>query len=452
MQKENKMGTMPINRLLMNVSLPIMISMLVQAMYNIVDSIFVSNYSQAGFTAVSLAFPVQSLMISLSVGTGVGINSLLSRRLGEKRFDQANKAATNGIFLSVISAVVFAIVGFVISHKFFAIFTDDAEVINYGSDYLMVCTVFSIGVFMQVTLERLLQATGKSIYSMLTQGTGAIINIILDPILIFGYFGCPSFGVKGAAIATVTGQIAAMLLAVVFNVTKNKEISISMKGFRLDAEIIKDIYRIGVPSIIMQSIVSVMTAIVNRILKDDTAISVMGAYFKIQSFVFMPVFGLTNGMVPIVGYNFGAGKKDRIYKTIRSSLCISTAIMAVGTSVFLILPGQLLKIFNANDALLSMGVPALRILGASFVISGVCIVIQSTFQALGQGLFSLTISVTRQLIFLVPIAFALRMIFGLSAVWFAFPISDISALLITLFLFARVKKNCIEKISAPEHQ
>lgn len=446
MRQENKMGVMPINKLLINMSLPIMISMLVQAMYNIVDSIFVAKYSSAGFTAVSLAFPVQSLMISIAVGTGVGINSLLSRRLGEKRFDQANKAAANGIFLAIVSALVFAVLGFFISKKFFAVFTQDSQVIEYGSDYLMICTVFSLGVFMQVTFERLLQATGNSIYSMYTQGAGAITNIILDPILIFGYFGFPSLGVAGAAIATITGQIVSMVMGIVFNITKNKEISISMKKFRPDLSIIADIYRVGAPSIVMQSIVSIMTALVNKILANDTAISVMGAYFKIQSFVFMPVFGLTNGMIPIVGYNFGAMKKDRIYKTIRSSLCISTSIMLIGTLIFLIFPPLLLKIFSADDALMTMGTPALRIMGSCFIIAGICIVISSAFQAIGRGLFSLIISLTRQLIILVPCVLALKLLFGLSAVWWAFPISDIISLIITLFLYRYAKKNYIEKI------
>lgn len=447
MQQENKMGTMPINKLLINISLPIMISMLVQALYNIVDSIFVANYAQAGFTAVSLAFPVQSLMISLAVGTGVGINSLLSRRLGEKRFDDANKAAVNGIFLSLVSALAFAVAGFIISRRFFALFTKDPDVIAFGTDYLTICTVFSIGMFLQVTLERLLQATGKSIFSMFTQGIGAVINLILDPILIFGLFGMPQLGVKGAAVATVAGQIIAAVMGIIFNISKNKEISISMKGFRPDKNIIIDIYRVGIPSIIMQSITSVMTAIINKILDNDTAISVMGAYFKIQSFVFMPIFGLTNGMVPIIGYNFGAKKKERIYKTIHSALFISVSIMLIGTLTFLCLPKYLLKIFDAGDELMAMGIPALKILGSSFVIAGVCIVISSTFQAIGCGLFSLIISLTRQLIFLVPIAFIFKIIFGTDAVWLSFPISDIFSLIVTLMLYKYAKKKYIEPIN-----
>lgn len=446
MQQENKMGTMPVNKLLMNVSLPIMISMLVQALYNIVDSIFVANYANEGFTAISLAFPVQSLMISISVGTGVGINSLLSRRLGEKRFDDANKAAVNGIFLSLVSWFVFAIAGFIISRRFFALFTKDSAVINYGTEYLTICTVFSIGMFMQVTLERLLQSTGKSIYSMFTQGIGAVINIILDPVLIFGLFGLPQLGVKGAAVATVIGQITAAFTGIIFNVKKNREISISMKGFHPDKAIITDIYRVGIPSIIMQSITSVMTAIVNKILGNDTAISVMGAYFKIQSFVFMPIFGLTNGMVPIIGYNFGAKKKERIYKTIHSGLFVAISIMLIGTLTFLLLPQYLLRIFDADEALMTMGIPALRILGASFVIAGICIVISSTFQAIGCGFFSLTISLTRQLVFLVPTALIFKILFGTEAVWWSFPISDIFSLIVTLLLYKYAKKKYIENV------
>jgi len=420
--------------------------MLVQAMYNIVDSIFVAKYSAAGFTAVSLAFPVQSLMVSVSVGTGVGINSLLSRRLGEKRFDEADKAAQNGIFLSVLSALFFAIAGFIISKKFFAVFTDDPDVITFGSDYLMICTVFSIGVFMQITLERLLQATGNSIYSMYTQGVGAIINIILDPIFIFGYFGVPEMGVKGAAVATVIGQITAAIIALFLNIKKNKEISVSMKGFRPDLKSIKDIYSVGVPSIIMQSIVSVMTALMNKILGNDTAISVMGAYFKIQSFIFMPVFGLTNGMIPIVGYNFGARKKDRLFGTVKLSIIISTSIMIIGTILFLVIPRYMLKIFNADESLMNMGVPALRIMGLGFATAGICIVISSVFQAINCGMYSLTISVTRQLIFLIPLAFVIKLLFGLSFIWFAFPISDMVSLILTLVLYKKAKTKYLDTL------
>lgn len=432
-RKENKMGTMPVNRLLVSMSVPIMISMLVQALYNIVDSIFVAKYSVNGLTAVSLAFPVQSLMIAFSVGTGAGINSLLSRRLGEGRHKEANSAATNGIFVCACSAVAFAIFGAIFSNLFFHAFTQNEEVIRMGTEYLFICTVFSFGAFIQIAAERVLQATGNTIYTMITQGTGAIINIILDPIFIFVL----KFGVAGAAVATVIGQIVAMAFALYLNHKKNHYVSISFRKFRPEWTTIKDIYRVGIPAIVMQAITSVMTVGLNKILIvfSEAAVSVFGIYFKLQSFIFMPIFGLTNGMIPIVGYNFGAAKKKRIMDTTRLALIASACIMLLGTLMFQLLPVPLLKMFNADADMLAIGVPALRTISISFIFAGVAIVFSSVFQALGNGVLSLAMSLARQLVVILPVAFIFSIQFGLDAVWFAFPISELVSCGMSILMF-----------------
>ena len=395
-RRENKMGVQPVGKLLISMSLPVMVSMLVQALYNIVDSIFVAQLSENALRAVSLAFPVQNLIIAVGVGTGVGINSLVSRRLGERRFEEANKAAENGVFLGVCSWLVFAVLGLLFSRPFFQLFTTNQEVIQMGVDYLVVCTVFSFGSFLQLVTERILQATGITIYNMITQGTGAIINIIFDPIFIFGYFGVPAMGVKGAAIATVMGQIVAMILGFVFNYYKNVEVRMNFRGFRPDGRIIRDIYRVGLPSIVMQSIATPMTMGINKILTglNEVAVSVFGVYFKLQSFVFMPVFGLTNGMVPIVAYNYGARHRDRILGTIRHALCYSVGIMVVGILVFQLVPDRLLLLFDSSEdqQLLTLGIPALRIISISFPLAGVGIIFSSVFQAVGNGVLSLIMS------------------------------------------------------------
>ena len=354
--KENKMGVMPVNRLLISMSVPMMISMLVQALYNIVDSMFVAQISENALTAVSLAFPAQNLMIAVATGTGVGVNALLSKSLGEKNFDRVNKTAGNAVFLAFCSFVVFALLGGFFSRLFFTLQTDIEEIVNYGEQYLIICTVFSFGVFGQVTFERLLQSTGKTIYTMITQGVGAIINIIFDPILIFGYLGFPKMGVAGAAVATVFGQIVAFILAVVLNHFKNPEVRLHVRNFRPRARIIRNIYSVGVPSIIMASIGSVMTFGMNKILIafTPTATAVFGVYFKLQSFVFMPVFGLNNGMVPIVAYNYGAKKPQRITHTVKLSILYAVGIMFIGLLVFLLLPDKLLAIFNASENMLKI--------------------------------------------------------------------------------------------------
>lgn len=446
---ENKMGVMPVSKLLITMSLPMMLSMLVQALYNIVDSMFVAKLSEGALTAVSLAFPAQTLMISVATGTGVGINALLSRNLGEKDFESANRAASNGLFLAVISFIVFAVMGGFGSRLFFSLQTNDPEIIRYGTQYLEIVTVFSFGIFLQITFERLMQSTGKTFYNMITQGTGAIINIVLDPILIFGLFGFPRMEVAGAAVATVIGQIVAVLMSVYFNQTRNKEIHLDLLHFRPHKRTIAIIYKVGIPSIIMQSIGSVMTFGFNKILLmfSSTAAAVLGIYFKLQSFIFMPVFGLNNGMIPIIAYNYGAQKRKRITQTIRLSIFIAVSIMIVGAVVFITCPGFLLStLFNASEHMLSIGVPALRIICLSFFLAGYNIIISSAFQALGNGVYSLIVSAARQLLAILPVAYLFAKLFGLSAVWWSFPIAELVSLLVCTMLFIRIYKQKIKKI------
>ncbi|MDE6880849.1 MAG: MATE family efflux transporter [Oscillospiraceae bacterium] len=428
--RENKMGVLPINKLLVSMSVPIMLSMLVQALYNIVDSIFVSRVSENALNAVGLAFPVQNLMIAVATGTGVGINALLSRSLGEKRFDRANLTASNGVFLGVCSAIVFAVLGALFSRQFFLVQTDVAEIVEGGAAYIQVCTVCSFGLFIAISIERLLQATGNTVYSMITQMAGAVTNIIFDPIFIFVF----DMGVVGAAWATVLGQVVSAALGVYFNARKNTEITLSFKGFRPNAYIIGRIYSVGVPSIIMASIGSVMTFGLNKILIGftTTATAVFSVYFKLQSFVFMPVFGLNNGMVPIVAYNFGARKPDRMIKTVKLAAVYATGIMVLGVAVFQLLPHVLLGMFEASDYMLEIGVPALRTICLSFLLAGFGIVSSSFFQALGHGMLSLVISLVRQLIVLLPAAWLLSLSGQLSLVWWAFPIAEVFSVIFSV--------------------
>ena len=443
---ENKMGVMPVNRLLFSMSLPMILSMLVQALYNIVDSIFVAQIGETALAAVSLAFPVQNLIIAVSVGTGVGVNALLSRSLGEKNQETANLAAVNGIFVFFLSYLLFAVFGLFFARMYFSVQTSNPEIIEQGTIYLSVCSIFSFGIFLEIALERIMQSTGRTIYNMITQGLGAIINIILDPILIFGLFGFPRMGILGAAVATVIGQIIAMLLLLYFNIRKNSDVNLNMRRFRPDTAIIAEIYRVGLPSIIMQSISSVMTFGVNKILLlfSETAVSVFGIYFKLQSFIFMPVFGLNNAMVPIVAYNYGAAKKDRIMKTIRASVTAAVAIMLVGLAIFQIFPEQLLYLFDASENMMGIGVPALRIISLSFLFAGYCIVIGSVFQALGNGVYSLITSAARQLVCILPAAWFFAAEFGLHAVWYAFPLAEIISVVLMTVLFRRIYQKKIQ--------
>ena len=449
MQQENKMGVMPIGRLVVSMSVPMMLSMLVQALYNIVDSMWVSRVCEDALTAVSLAFPVQNLMIGVATGTGVGVNALLSRSLGAKDYDRANTVASNGVFLAVISSVVFFFLGvFAVPLFFRTQVAADSPIYVYGVDYLTVCCAFSFGVFGQIMIERLMQSTGRTVLSMITQLIGAVINMILDPLFILGMGPFPRLEAKGAAIATVTGQIIAFIVAIVLNHHFNREISLKLRGFRPNGRIIGDIYKIGVPSIIMVAIGSVRTYSLNKILLTftKTAAAVFGVYFKLQSFVFMPVFGMNNGIIPIIAYNYGAGNRRRMTKTVRFSMVLACSIMAVGTALMWIIPETMLKIFDASENMLAIGVPALRTISLSFVVAGFCIAMGSVFQAIGKSYFSMIVSFTRQLVVLVPVAYLLSKTGVLENVWWAFPIAEVFSLAVTLISYSYVYKKIISHV------
>ena len=446
--EENKMGVMPVNRLLMSMSLPMMISMLVQALYNIVDSIFVSRINENALTAVSLAFPIQALLIALSTGTGVGVNAVLSKALGEKNNEKASKAAVNGLFLAVVTYLIALAIGIFFVGTFYRSQTDDTEIVTYGIQYLSIVCIFSIGMLMQMMLEKLLQSTGKTFYSMITQSVGAVINIVMDPILIFGLFGMPKFGVAGAAVATIFGQCVGSGLALFFNLKYNKEISLSLKGFKPDIPVIGKIYSVGIPSIIMQAIGSVMTYGMNRILISfsSTAAAVFGVYFKIQSFVFMPVFGLNNGMVPIIAYNYGAGKRERVVKTLKLSVTYAMGIMLFGLLLFHSVPDLFLKMFAASDHMMEIGVPALRIISLHFPLAAIGIVFGSFYQALGNGIYSMWVSLIRQLIVLLPAAWLLAKLGNVIYVWWAFPIAEVFALCLSICMMFMIFKRVVNHI------
>jgi len=446
--KENKMGTMPVNRLLITMSLPMMISMLVQALYNVVDSIFVSRINENALTAVSLAFPIQTLMIAVAGGTCVGINAVLSKALGEKEQERVDNTAVSGIVLMAVSYVLFLLVGLFVTRAFYLSQTDDAQIVEFGVQYLSIVCSCSFGLFAQFVFERLLQSTGRTFYIMITQGTGAIINIILDPIFIFGLFGMPRMGVAGAAVATVTGQTIAGTIAMVINFKKNEDIHIQFKGFRLEREIVGMIYKIGVPSMIMQAIGSVMTYGMNLILISftPTATAVFGVYFKLQSFIFMPVFGLNNGLVPILAYNYGAGRRDRFISALKCGIVYAVSIMAVGVVIFHTIPAVLLGFFEASDEMLRIGVPALRIISLSFLPAGFGIVCGTTFQALGNAVYSMIVSIARQLVVLLPAAFLLSLSGEVTYVWWAFPIAEVMSLTMTVIFLVRINSRVIRHI------
>ena len=444
------MGTMPEGRLLFSMSLPMMISMLVQAMYNVVDSIFVSRISENALTAVSLAFPLQTLLIAIGAGTGVGVNSLLSKSLGEKDYERANRAAMNGIFLFFISYIVSAFIGILAVRPFYASQIKDApvEIMDMGIQYLTIVMVASFGLYAQFIFERLLQATGRTVFTMVSQMTGAIINIILDPILIFGYFGLPKMGVAGAAVATVAGQIVGGVIALIYNLKRNDDITLSLKGFRPDVHIIGTIYKVGFPSIIMQSIGSIMTYGMNLILVglSSTAAAVFGVYFKLQSFFFMPVFGLNNGIIPIVAYNYGARKKHRMIRTIKWGWIIAFCFLFAGFLVFETVPDVLLLMFDASENMLGIGTKALRIIAVHFLIAWFCIVAGSVFQAVGNGMYSLYVSVARQLVVLLPAAYILAKIGGLDLIWWSFPIAELMSCLISTICMILTYKKVIKPL------
>lgn len=454
MPNENKLGTMPISKLIWNMSLPIIASMLVQALYNIVDSVFVSWVSEASLTAVSLAFPAQNLMISLAAGTAVGVNALLGRALGAGEQQRVDRVAMNGMFLALVGFVISCVLGLTCAGVFLRSQTQVEEIVVMGEQYLHIVMGCSFALFGQIMLERLLQGTGRSLLSMYTQGLGAIVNIILDPVFIFLF----KMGVAGAAVATVIGQICGMLLAAYFNVKKNQDIRLQVRGFRPDWRIIGSIYAIGLPSVIMMAIGSVMTFLMNKILivyhaAHETAATAFGIYFKLNSFIFMPVFGMNNGVVPIIAYNYGAQNRARMVEAIKRSAVYASAIMVVGMALFLAIPGTLLNIFDASETMLSVGIPALRTICLSFWIAGACIALSGSFQALGKSLYSMVISIVRQLVFLVPIAYVLARYGAANGnsnlVWWCFPLAELASLAVTLAFFRRLYRTLIAKI--PEH-
>lgn len=450
----NKLGTMPISKLIWNMSLPIIVSMLVQALYNIVDSVFVSRICEQALTAVSLAFPAQNLMIGLATGTAVGVNALMGRALGAGERERANHIATNGVFLAGVGFAICAILAAFFARMFFAAQTSIDYIVDNGATYLRICCCASLGLFAEIMFERLLQSTGRSILSMYTQGLGAIVNIILDPICIFVL----NMGVAGAAVATVIGQFCGCALALYFNLKKNHDIRLHFKGFRPHWKIIGQIYAIGLPSVVMVAIGSVMTFCMNKILiayhsAKETAATAFGIYFKLNSFIFMPIFGLNNGVVSIIAYNYGAQHRKRMTETIKRSTIYASCIMLLGMSIFLSIPGTLLKIFDATDTLLAVGVPALRIISLSFCMAGASIALTSAFQALGKSLYSMIISIIRQLVFLVPLAYILARygagIGNNDLVWWSYPIAEIAALTVSLLFFRHMYKTLIAKL--PEH-
>lgn len=446
--KENKMGVMPMGRLILSMSVPMILSMLVQALYNVVDSVFVARYSQDALAALSYSFPAQNLMIGTATGTGVGVNALLSKSLGEKNFDKANKTAANGILLAMFGSVLFFLFGLFFAEPFITFQTKTPSIIAEGRTYLSIVTMLSFGIFGEIMFERLMQSTGKTIYTMFTQGIGAIINIILDPIMIFGLLGCPQMGVAGAAYATVIGQIVAFVLGIVFNHKYNPEVRLYAKNFKPDFGIIGRIYAVGIPSIIMVGIGSVMTTAMNKILNgfSDIAASVFGVYFKLQSFAFMPVFGLNNGVIPVIAYNYGAQKRKRMLHAVRLGCIIATCFMGIGLLLMQCIPAELFALFDAGEDMLAIGVPALRIISISFVFAGVCIALSSVFQALGKGIYSMYISFARQLVVLVPAAYLLSLSGNVNAVWWSFPIAEIASIAVSLLLFRHVYKTIIAKI------
>ena len=456
--KENKMGVQNVNSLLLSMAIPMMISMLVQALYNIVDTMFVSKLGQDALTALSLAFPIQNLLIAVSVGTGVGVNALLSRSLGEKNFDRANRVAENGVFLSIISSIVVMILGFTLVKPYFGSLGSSERIIALGTDYLSICMIFSFGLFGQVMFEKLLQSTGKTAYSMVVQLVGAVTNIILDPIMIYGLIGFPAMGVKGAALATVTGQIVALIVGIVINSKFNREIKVTLKGsVKPNGEIIKRIYAVGIPSICMASIGSVMNVCINqtmRLFSDSVAATgqaVFGIYFKLQSFVFMPIFGINNSMVPIVAYNFGAKNPERIKKTIKLSVIYACIIMAAGFLAFQTVPETLLRIFDTGGddmkEIIRIGKPMMRSISLSFIAAGYCIVAGSVFQALGKGMLSLIVSVLRQLVVLVPVAFLLAYFTrDITIMWLSFPIAEIASFTMSYIFMKKIYKNEINTL------
>lgn len=445
--RENKMGTMPMTKLILNMSLPAIFSMTIMAMYNVVDSIFIGQYSQEGLNATSLAYPLQMLLVAVSVGTGVGINSLVSRRLGEKNFQEANEVATHGILLSFFSYAIFLVLGLVISRPFMRLYTSNENIIEYGTQYLTIVLCFSFFSIIEVTIEKTLQATGDMIFPMLFQLTGAIVNIIFDPLLIYGVGPFPELGVAGAAIATVFGQFCGMLFAVLVIFLKSHLVKISFKKFKFSKQTLKNIYAVGFPSIIMQSIGSIMIVGLNGILAPSPdSVTVLGVYYKLQSFVFMPCFGLNQGLMPIIGYNFGARNRKRMYSALKRGIFIAVIIMSIGVILMWTIPEQLISLFGGTTELMKIGVPAFKIISLCFIPAAAGIIFTTLFQAVGKGIRSLIMSFARQLVLILPIAFIFSKIWGLGSVWFAFPIAEIFSLTIAICFFINLVKGEFKKL------
>ena len=437
-QVENKLGIMPVGKLLVVMSVPTMFSMLIQALYNIVDSIFVSHYSEKALTAVSLAFPMQMLMFSFAIGTSVGVCSVISRRLGERRLEEAQKAAQTGYTIELMLMVVFVLIGAFLSKPFIRLYTSDAELISMTSVYLQICMMLSIGSFVNVFCEKALQSTGDTIHPMIIQASGAIFNVIFDPILIFGYLGFPAMGVAGAAYATVAGQIFAMFMGIVF-LKRNRHLSVRLLRPRLYRDSAQDIIKVGLPAVIMQGIGTIMTSLMNAILItfDVLATTVFGVYFKLQSFVFMPIFGMNSGLMPILGYNYGAKNKPRMMRALKLGVMFAFIFMSLGTLIFNLFPDALLGLFNASDSLKSLGEVALRLISLSFPLAAISIILGALFQAMGDGFYSMIVSIIRQLFILIPCAWLFGRLFGLNAVWFSFLTAEVFALALSLFFFRK---------------
>ena len=437
-QVENKLGIMPVGKLLVVMSVPTMFSMLIQALYNIVDSIFVSHYSEKALTAVSLAFPMQMLMFSFAIGTSVGVCSVISRRLGERRLEEAQKAAQTGYTIELMLMVAFVLIGAFLSKPFIRLYTSDAELISMTSVYLQICMMLSIGSFVNVFCEKALQSTGDTIHPMIIQASGAIFNVIFDPILIFGYLEFPAMGVAGAAYATVAGQIFAMFMGIVF-LKRNRHLSVRLLRPRIYRDSAQDIIKVGLPAVIMQGIGTIMTSLMNAILItfDVLATTVFGVYFKLQSFVFMPIFGMNSGLMPILGYNYGAKNKPRMMRALKLGIVFAFIFMSLGTLIFNLFPDALLGLFNASDSLKSLGEVALRLISLSFPLAAISIILGALFQAMGDGFYSMVVSVVRQLFILIPCAWLFGRLFGLNAVWFSFLTAEVFALVLSLFFFRK---------------
>lgn len=447
--KENKMGTMPVPKLILNISLPMMFSMFIQALYNIVDSYFVGKISENAFTAVSLAFPVQNLTLAFGIGTAIGVNALLATRLGQKRFDEVSKTAMNGLFLGFCNFVLFFVLAIFFTRPYFASQAQGVEeIVAYGEQYLKVCIYGSLGVFELFMFDRILQGTGLTFYTMISQICGAVTNIVFDPLLIFGLGPFPAMGIMGAALATVLGQWVSMFISLAYNVAKNHEVQFTLKNLKPEWRTIKQIYAVGIPTILLNAISSVTTYFMNLILGafSTTAIAVYGAYFKLNSFIFMPLFGLNNGLVPIIAYNYGAGHKARIQKTIKIGLLFGIAIMLVGTVLFELFPAHLLRLFSAGEEMVHIGTIALRIIASSFVGAAIAITLSSVFQGFSTAVYSMVVSFLRQLVVLLPVAYIMAKTGNLNRVWLSFPVAEVASVLVSLVCYMRIKRTKIARM------